>query len=128
MHAPPLGCLRNIASGGGRKTAEQGDVDRLPLKFITFWAGPEPAIKTIEDARISPRTLPMPRFALTQSSIEAYPWVRPFRLAGRYIDAVLELWLPRATHGAVAQRILNENSNVEIVGAFRVDEVILKEA
>ena len=64
---------------------QHGDVDRLPVKFIYLLAGPEAAMKTmgIGSSRISPRVLPMPRFALTRSSIEASPWIRPFRPAAK---------------------------------------------
>ena len=47
---------------------------------------------------------------------------------GQVIDAILELWLPQGTHDAVAQRILSESRDMGIIGAFRVDELILKEA
>ena len=47
---------------------------------------------------------------------------------GQVIDAVLELWLPEGTHDAVAQGILSEIPDIGTIGAFRVDELILKEA
>lgn len=47
---------------------------------------------------------------------------------GQVIDAVLELWLPQGAHDAGAQRILSESADIGIIGAFSVDELILKEA
>ena len=47
---------------------------------------------------------------------------------GQVIDAVLELWLQQGANDAVAQRILSESPDMGIIGAFRVDELILKEA
>jgi hypothetical protein len=46
---------------------------------------------------------------------------------GQVIDAVLELWLPQGTDAAIAQRVLSESPDIGIIGAFRVDELILKE-
>ena len=64
---------------------QHGDVDRLPVKFIYLLAGPETAMKTMEDRLFTDlaASLPMPHFALTRSSIEASPWIRPFPPAAK---------------------------------------------
>jgi hypothetical protein len=45
---------------------------------------------------------------------------------GQVIDTVLEVWLPEGIDDAIAQRVLTESPQIGIVGAFRVDEAILK--
>ena len=69
----------------------------------------------------------MQRFALTRSSI-GFSVDPTVSAGGQVIDAILELWLPQGTHDAVAQHILSESPDMGIIGAFRVDELILKEA
>ena len=70
----------------------------------------------------------MPRFALTLIVDRGFSVDPTVSAGGQFIDAVLELWLPQGTHDAVVQSILSESPDLGIIGAFRVDELILKEA
>ena len=111
---------------------QHGDVDRLPVKFVYLLAGPEAAMKIMEDRFFA---------ALAASFANAAPRVNPIvdrgfsvdptvSAGGQVIDAVLELWLQQGANDAVAPRVLSESPNMDmgIIGAFRVDERILKEA
>ena len=101
---------------------QHGEVDRLPVKFIYLLTGPEAAMKIMEDRLFADLAASFANTAL-RGSVD--PTVSA---GGQIIDAVLELWLPQGTHDAVAQRILSEIPDIGIIGAFRVDELILKEA
>ena len=109
---------------------QHGDVGRLPVKFVYLLAGPEAAMKTMENRLFA-------SFAANYSNavLRVNPIVdRGFSVdptvsaGGQVIDAVLEIWLPEGTREGVVQCILSESTNISIVGAFSVDELILKEA
>ena len=107
---------------------QHGDVDRLPGKFIYLLAGPEAAMKTMEDRVFADLAASFANAALRVNPIVDRGFSDPTVSAGgQVIDAILELWLPQGTYGAVAQRILSESPDIRIIGAFRVDELILKE-
>ena len=112
------------------KRRQHGDVDRLPVKFIYLLAGPEAAMKTMEDRLFTDLAASFNHAALRVNPIvdRGFSVDPTVSAGGQIIDAVLELWLPQGTHDAVAQRILSENPDLGIIGAFRVDELILKEA
>ena len=109
---------------------QHGDVDLLPVKFIFLLAGPEAAMKTIEDRLFADLAARFANAALRVNPIvdRGFSVDPTVSAGGQVIDAVLELWLPQGTHDAVLQRILSESPDVGIIGAFRVDELILKEA
>jgi uncharacterized protein (TIGR02118 family) len=107
---------------------QHGHVDRLPVKFIYLLGGPEAAMKTMEDRLLADLA------SFANAALRVNPIVdRGFSVdptvsaGGQVIDAVLELWLPQGTHAAIAQRVLSESPDIGIIGAFRVDELILKE-
>ena len=109
---------------------QHGDVDRLPVKFIYLLAGPEAAMKTMEDRLFADLAASFANAALRVNPIvdRGFSVDPTVSAGGQVIDAVLELWLPQGTHDAVAQRILSESPDMGIIGAFQVDELILKEA
>jgi len=108
---------------------QHGDVDRLPGKFIYLLAGPEAAMKTMEDRVFADLAASFANAALRVNPIvdRGFSVDPTVSAGGQVIDAILELWLPQGTYGAVAQRILSESPDMGIIGAFRVDELILKE-
>ena len=108
---------------------QHGDVDRLPVKFICLLAGSEAAMKTMEHRLFADLAASFANAALRVSPIvdRGFSVDPTVSAGGQVIDAILELWLPQGTHDAVAQRILSESPDMGIIGAFRVDELILKE-
>ena len=109
---------------------QQGDVDRLPVKFIYLLAGSEPAMKTMEDRLFADLAATFANAALRVNPIvdRGFSVDPAVSAGGQVIDAVLELWLQQGTHEVVAQGILSEIPDIGTIGAFRVDELILKEA
>lgn len=108
---------------------QHGDVDRLPVKFVYLLAGPEAAMKTMENRLFA---------SLAANYSDAMLRVNPIvdrgfsvdpavAAGGQVIDSVLEIWLPEGTREGVVQRILSESTDLGIIGAFRVEEIILKE-
>jgi uncharacterized protein (TIGR02118 family) len=107
---------------------QHGDVDRLPVKFMYLLSGPEAAMKIMEDrlfADLAASFAALRVNPIVDRGVSVDPTVSA---GGQVIDAVLELWLQQGANDAVAQRILSESPNMGIIGAFRVDELILKEA
>jgi hypothetical protein len=98
------------------------------VKFIFLLAGPEATMKTMEDRLFADLAANFANAALRVNPIvdRGFSVDRIVSAGGQVIDAVLELWLPQATRDAVAQRILSESPDIGIVGAFGVDELILK--
>ena len=107
-----------------------GNVDRLPVKFIHLLAGQEAAMKNMEDRLFADLAASFANAALRVNRIvdRGFSVDSTVSAGGQVIDAVLELWLPQGTHHAVAQRLLSQSLDIGIIGAFRVDELILKEA
>ena len=107
-----------------------GNVDRLPVKFIHLLAGQEAAMKNLEDRLFADLAASFANAALRVNRIvdRGFSVDSTVSADGQVIDAVLELWLPQGTHHAVAQRLLSQSLDIGIIGAFRVDELILKEA
>jgi hypothetical protein len=107
-----------------------GNVDRLPVKFIHLLAGQEAAMKNMEDRLFADLAASFANAALRVNRIvdRGFSVDSTVSAGGQVIDAVLELWLPQGTHDAVAQRLLSQSLDIGIIGAFRVDELILKEA
>jgi uncharacterized protein (TIGR02118 family) len=112
-----------------QQEGEHGDVDRLPVKYIYLLAGPEAAMRTMEGRLFADLAASYANAALRVNPIveRGFSVDPTVSAGGQIIDAVLELWLPQGTYDAVAQRILSENPDMGIIGAFRVDELILKE-
>jgi len=109
---------------------QHGDVDRLPVKFIYLLTGPEVAMKIMEDRLFADLAASFANAALRVNPIvdRGFSVDPTVSAGGQVIDAVLELWLQQGANDAVAQRILSDSPNMGIIGAFRVDERILKEA
>jgi uncharacterized protein (TIGR02118 family) len=109
---------------------QHGDVNRLPVKFLYLLAGPEAVMKTTEDRLFADLAASFANAALRVNPIvdRGFSVDPTVSAGGQVIDAVLELWLPQGTDDAVAQHILSESPNIGTIGAFRVDELILKEA
>ena len=107
---------------------QHGDVDRLPLKFIFLLAGQEAVLKTMEEKVFADLSASYANAVLRVNPIVDRGFaVDPTVSAGaQIIDAVLELWLPRGTHDTVVQRIVSKSPEMRVIGAFRVDELILK--
>ena len=112
-----------------QQEGEHGDVDRLPVKYIYLLAGPDAAIRTMEGRVFADLAASFANAALrVNPTVDRGFSVDPTVSAGgQVIDAVLELWLPQGTDAAIAQRVLSESPDIGIIGAFRVDELILKE-
>ena len=111
---------------------QHGDVDRLPVKFIYLLTGPEAAMKIMEDRLFADLAASFANAALRVNPIvdRGFSVDPTVSAGGQVIDAVLELWLQQGANDAVAPRVLSESPNMDmgIIGAFRVDERILKEA
>jgi uncharacterized protein (TIGR02118 family) len=107
-----------------------GDVGQLPVKFIYLLAGPGVVLKKMEDQLFSSLSANSADAALRLNPIVDRGFaVDPTVSAGsQVIDAVLELWLPQGVDDALARQILDGNPGVKTIGAFEVNEVILKEA
>jgi uncharacterized protein (TIGR02118 family) len=110
------------------KTRQHGDVDRLPVKFVYLLAGPEDAIETTVDRLFADLAASLANAALRINRIvdRGFSVDPTVSAGGQVIDAVVEIWLPEGTNDAIAERVLSESPDVEVVGAFRVNEVILK--
>ena len=111
---------------------QHGEVDRLPVKFIYLLTGPEAAMKIMEDRLFADLAASFANTALRVNPIvdRGFSVDPTVSAGGQVIDAVLELWLQQGANDAVAPRVLSESPNMDmgIIGAFRVDERILKEA
>jgi hypothetical protein len=109
---------------------QRGAVERLPVKFVYLLAGSAAAIRTVEDRLFADLAASFSDVALRVNPIIDRDFsVDPTVSAGgQVIDAVLELWLPKGTHDAVTQRIPGECPSIGTIGAFRVNELILKDA
>jgi uncharacterized protein (TIGR02118 family) len=109
---------------------QHGNDDRLPVKFIYLVAASEGAMKTMEDRFFADLAASFANAALRVNPIvdRGFSVDPTVSAGGQFIDAVLELWLPQGTQDAVVQGILSESPDLGIIGAFRVDELILKEA
>ena len=105
-----------------------GEAGRLPVKFIYLLEGSETAIRTVAETLFADLAA-----GSDDAAIRVNPVIdRNFSVdptvsaGGQVIDAVLEVWLPEGTDDAIAQRVLTESPQIGIVGAFRVNEAILK--
>jgi hypothetical protein len=109
---------------------QRGAVERLPVKFVYLLAGSAAAMRTVEDRLFADLAASFSDVALRVNPIIDRDFsVDPTVSAGgQVIDAVLELWLPKGTHDAVTQRIPGECPGIGTIGAFRVNELILKDA
>jgi len=109
---------------------QHGGVNRLPVKFIYLLTGPEAAMKAMEDRLFADLAASFANAALRVNPIvdRGFSVDPTVSAGGQVIDAVLELWLQQGANDAVAQRILSDSPNMGIIGAFKVDERILKEA
>jgi len=108
---------------------QHGDVERLPMKYIYLLAGPDAAIRTMEGRLFADLAASFANAALRVNPIvdRGFSVDPTVSAGGQVIDVVLELWLPQGTDAAIAQRVLSESPDIGIIGAFRVDELILKE-
>jgi len=105
-----------------------GDAGGLPVKFIFLLAGSDAAIQAVAETLFADLAA-----GADDAAIRVNPVVdRNFSVdptvsaGGQVIDAVLEVWLPEGTGDAIAQRVLIESPQIGLVGAFQVDEAILK--
>jgi uncharacterized protein (TIGR02118 family) len=105
-----------------------GDAGGLPAKFIFLLAGSDAAIRAVAETLFADLAA-----GADDAAIRVNPVIdRNFSVdptvsaGGQVIDAVLEVWLPEGTGDAIAQRVLTESPQIGIVGAFQVDEAILK--
>ena len=105
-----------------------GEADRLPVKFIYLLEGSETAIRAVAETLFADLAA-----GSDDAAIRVNPVIdRNFSVdptvsaGGQVIDTVLEVWLPEGIDDAIAQRVLTESPQIGIVGAFRVNEAILK--
>lgn len=105
-----------------------GDADQLPVKFIYLLEGSETAIRAVAETLFADLAAGSDDAAIRVNPvIDRNFSVDPTVSAGdQVIDTVLEVWLPEGIDDAIAQRVLTESPQIGIVGAFRVDEAILK--
>jgi hypothetical protein len=98
------------------------------VKFVYLLAGPEAPMETMGDRLFADLAASFANAALRVNPVVDRGFsVDPTVSAGdQVIDAMLEIWLPEGANDAVAQRVLSESPDVGVVGAFRVDELILK--
>jgi uncharacterized protein (TIGR02118 family) len=106
-----------------------GDARRLSVKFIYLLSGLESALDPMEERLFADLAAGLDSAALRLNPVIDRGFsVDPTVSAGRQvIDAVLEVWLPEGMHDDVAQRVLADNPGIGVVGAFMVDELILKD-
>ncbi len=111
------------------ETRRHGDVDRLPVKYLYLLAGPEAAMRTIGDTLLTILGASFDNVALRINPIidRRFSVDPNVSAGGQVVDAVLEIWLPRGADDTFTPRVLNERSDVDVVGAFQVDELILKD-
>jgi hypothetical protein len=110
------------------ETRQHGDVGRLPVKYVYLLAGPEAAMNTLGDRLFADLANSFANAALRINPVveRGFSVDPTVSAGGQVIDAVLEIWLPERTDDAVAQCVLSESTDVGVVGAFRVNELILK--
>ena len=98
------------------------------MKFVYLLAGPEDAIDITVNRLFAEIAAGLPDAALRVNPIvdKGFSVDPTVSAGGQVIDAVLEIWLPAGTNDGIAQRVLSERPDVGVIGAFRVNEVILK--
>jgi uncharacterized protein (TIGR02118 family) len=107
-----------------------GAVGHVPVKFIYLLSGSETSLMALADGLCAnfaagPGGADLRVNPIINRDFAVDPTVSA---GGQIIDAVVEIWLPEGTDDAVARRMLDQSPDIGVVGAFRVNELILKKA
>jgi uncharacterized protein (TIGR02118 family) len=109
---------------------QHGDANQLSVKFIYLLSGLEAALRPMTERLFADLAARADSVALRINPVVDRGFsVDPTVPAGRQvIDAVLEIWLPEGANDAGAQQVLPDHRAIAVVGAFQVDELILKDS
>jgi uncharacterized protein (TIGR02118 family) len=109
-------------------TRQRGSTSRLPAKFVYLLGGPDAALKAMDEELFAVLAAYWESMALRTNRviIEDY-WADPaVPLGHQVVDAVLEVWLPEGANDDAMQSALAANIDINVIGAFQVDELTLK--
>jgi hypothetical protein len=109
-------------------TRQRGSTSRLPAKFVYLLGGPDAALKAMDEELFAVLAAHWESMALRTNRviIEDY-WADPaVPLGHQVVDAVLEVWLPEGANDDAMQSALAANIDINVIGAFQVDELTLK--
>jgi uncharacterized protein (TIGR02118 family) len=110
-------------------TRQHGNTSRLPAKFVYLLGGPDTALKALDEELFAVLGALWKNIRLRTNRIinEEHSANPAVRLGHQVIDALLEVWLPEGANDDAVQSALAGTIDIVIVGAFQVDELILKD-
>lgn len=110
------------------ETWQHGNANQLSVKFIYLLSSLE-ALEPMVERLFADLAACLDSAAFRINPVVDRGFsVDPTVSEGRQVvDAVLEIWLPEGVNDAIAQRVLADHPDIGVVGAFRVDELILKD-
>jgi uncharacterized protein (TIGR02118 family) len=109
-------------------TRQHGNTSSLPTKFVYLLGGPDAALKALDEKLFAALTALWKSMALRINQvINEDHWADPAIPSGhQVIDVVLEVWLPERSNDDAVQSALADNIDINVIGAFEVDELTLK--
>ncbi len=110
-------------------TRQKSNTSYLPAKFVYLLGGPDATLKALDEKLFAALAALWKSMVLRINRfINEDHWADPAVPSGhQVVDAVLEVWLPEGANDDAVQSALADTIEIVVIGAFQVDEVILKD-